>query len=308
MINESRQRENTAALMFRQLIRSAGIAIDALIRSNIYISLAAAAMLFETQIMLGMEPQFQPYVVLIFFATLIAYGRPWLGSLLSTENLNNDSDKSTARSRKSALSLMSVCAAGVALAAVQAKASVLAALVPVAAVTYFYSPPVSAQHLSFLRLRQVPFLKVFIVAFAWSSATIIPPAIQSGADFSSSDIWLMLAERFIFIFAITLPFDIRDMRADRSEGIKTIPMILGEKNSVILSVFLLTVFSVLSAYHFLSNDRNLVAAAMLVSGLTTSLIIAHGSLRYVRLYHRGILDGTMIIQALLVLLFNFLSR
>ena len=42
-----------------------------------------------------------------------------------------------------------------------------------------------------------------------------------------------------FLFAITLPFDIRDYDIDRSDGIKTIPHLIGKKGTVLLIAFLM---------------------------------------------------------------------
>lgn len=36
----------------------------------------------------------------------------------------------------------------------------------------------------------------------------------------------MLVERFFFVFAITIPFDIRDIEADKQAGLKTIPLLI----------------------------------------------------------------------------------
>ncbi|MBK6522328.1 MAG: hypothetical protein IPG08_08305 [Sphingobacteriaceae bacterium] len=47
--------------------------LRALINSNIYISLAAVVFTIETQIQLGMRPQWHPYLFLILFATLCEY-------------------------------------------------------------------------------------------------------------------------------------------------------------------------------------------------------------------------------------------
>jgi 4-hydroxybenzoate polyprenyltransferase len=59
------------------------------------------------------------------------------------------------------------------------------------------------------------------------------------ADISMRDITLMIAKRFLFIFALAIPFDIRDLFSDRQAGLKTIPVAWGEKNAYLFCQVLL---------------------------------------------------------------------
>ena len=46
------------------------------------------------------------------------------------------------------------------------------------------------------------------------------------------EITILIAERFLFIGALTIPFDIRDLFEDRQSGLKTVPVVWGEKKSI----------------------------------------------------------------------------
>jgi len=92
---------------------------------------------------------------------------------------------------------------------------------------------------SYKSLRHVPFLKIFLIAFCWTLATVTLPAIAQGHTLLVPSTWWLTIERFIFIFAITLPFDVRDIQEDEGSKLQTLPMLVGVRNALILSGILL---------------------------------------------------------------------
>src|SRR5690606_11789657 len=54
-------------------------------------------------------------------------------------------------------------------------------------------------------------------------------------------VWELMAWVFLFVVAITIPFDIRDIYQDRYYGLKTIPVLFGERKALALSTLLLVV-------------------------------------------------------------------
>ncbi|MBK8472274.1 MAG: hypothetical protein IPL33_08940 [Sphingobacteriales bacterium] len=56
-----------------------------------------------------------------------------------------------------------------------------------------------------------------MIAFVWTAATILLPVIHSEKTYHNLHLFAMAIERFLFVFAITIPFDIRDMIADRQD-------------------------------------------------------------------------------------------
>lgn len=78
-------------------------------------------------------------------------------------------------------------------------------------------------------LREWPYAKVFLIAMVWTLATaLLPLWALSEATFPVPEdpacMPLILGARFLFIVAITLPFDLRDMAEDLREGIRTLPI------------------------------------------------------------------------------------
>lgn len=83
-------------------------------------------------------------------------------------------------------------------------------------------------------IRHIAGLKLFIIALVWTTVTFVVPAVQSGISFDSY-FWVLTAQRFLIITAITIPFDVRDKAIDHPD-IRTLPMVAGSRNALIAGV------------------------------------------------------------------------
>lgn len=83
-----------------------------------------------------------------------------------------------------------------------------------------------------INIRKIPFLKVFYVGFVWG----LMNAWLSFDEFNYPIFWIT----FLFITALILPFDIRDMEKDRP-FVVTFPQVIGVRNTKILAYILLTI-------------------------------------------------------------------
>ncbi|MES2798428.1 MAG: hypothetical protein V4638_00300 [Bacteroidota bacterium] len=86
-------------------------------------------------------------------------------------------------------------------------------------------------------LRQIPFLKASTVAFVWSLILIAIPTLLFHPILPINEITLY----FIFFYALTIPFNIRDQQEDKKEA-KTLVHLIGERNAVIAGVTLMICF------------------------------------------------------------------
>jgi len=143
-------------------------------------------------------------------------------------------------------------------------------------------------------LRRIGWIKIFFVAFVWSFVTVFPVALQLKPALSLETAGLFL-ERFLFIFAITLPFDFRDIRIDMANGIKTFPVLLGENRTKALILATLIALSGIYLVHY---------QALLIPHLLPLLYIFMLKLylnRERNEYHYLMFwDGAIVLQGLLV--------
>ncbi len=149
------------------------------------------------------------------------------------------------------------------------------------------------------RLRDIHYLKIFLIAITWAWVTVVVPALTSTQSWT---IWLTLLtlERVIFIFAITLPFDIRDFQIDAHTGVKTIPGYIGMVGTKKLSIVCLVAALLLAALNLGQIYTWGTFTGFLISILLTGLIIWKADKVRHDYYFTGLVDGTMVLQFLLV--------
>jgi len=282
--------------------------LEFLIQSNIYISLAAVLLALSTRIQLGLSPQWQPYLFILFFATLLEYNLHRLVSILSNrECLNSEKHRWVKDHLMLFYGIVALSFAGFIAVLYLANRAVLMILSPVALVTLLYSVPFLGLKAHLFRIRQIPYLKIFLIALVWTYVTILLPAYLAGKENETATICWMMMERFLFIFAVALPFDIRDMDTDKISGLSTIPMLVGAHHAMVLSCLALLGSGAISMIHYYSSGYPFISVALMVSCLSTFLLLTNHRLKRWPYYYHGLLDGALLLQGILVLSFYFLS-
>ena len=98
-------------------------------------------------------------------------------------------------------------------------------------------------------LRKIPFAKIFIVSFIWAVSTMLLLVLENDILISENIIWQFIS-LFMFVFAITIPFDIRDVEYDL-QNLKTMPLFFGVKRAKHIAFFALLICGLISWHlHF----------------------------------------------------------
>lgn len=283
--------------------------INTFIFSNIFLSVGAVLLTVSAQVQLGMKPHFQPCLLLVFFATLFEYNRNQIVELLFNKE-KQDVEKRLwfGFYQKKLLFFAIISLVLVLIAFLTSKPQVILIFISLGVLTFFYSMPFSANKNAVFKLREIPYLKIFVIAFVWSALTIFLPVIQADGKILNIQIALLFSERFFFVFAITVPFDIRDMQADRDAGLKTIPLLINSEKALTLSYLFLFVSLIISVFHYKMQNNWFIIEAIFISILTTYLLLKIKHFRTLKRFYYQILDGTLLFQALLVLGFYYLSQ
>jgi len=270
------------------------------IASNLFISTIAVAMLFETQIQLGTEPKWQSYLLLIFFATLFEYNLHRYISVQTKKELLKPGRKEwTPENRRIMLAWVILSGTGFLVSAFQTETKYIILLLPIALTTLFYSILVFG---NYSRSKTKPYLKSLILALVWAATTTLVPALSTTNQLITTEIFILILQRFFFIFAIAVVFDIRDMEADRIVGINTIPLHYTRVKAITLAQQSLLVFFSLAFIHHYIRPNQGVLIALGISALISYLAISTKSLRKSGVFIDATLDRTILLQALLVLL------
>ncbi len=150
------------------------------------------------------------------------------------------------------------------------------------------------------RLRDLAYIKIFLIAIVWSWVTVILPALEFNA-FYSLPIALMALERAFFVFAITIPFDIRDLKVDEFSEVPTIPYKIGvakSKQLGLLCVFIFALFGFANFWIGFYTWKTILT--LLLSALTTAFMIQQSDPEKDDYFYSGLLDGSMLFQFLMV--------
>ena len=150
------------------------------------------------------------------------------------------------------------------------------------------------------RIRDWGWLKITVLALVWTTATAILPVLYWGRSVVAYPYEIVL--RLLFIFALCVLFDIRDMRKDLANNIATLPNKVGIDNSyglIRLSLLLFVIVSLIQYMRF--PDAARLAGALLTAIITEAVAIYLRRKPSDRAY-AALADGVMLVYAVIVII------
>ena len=273
--------------------------LDFLIFSNLFIACCAVAQGLVTYYLLKLPPDY--YVLaFVFFSTLLIYN---LSMLLSKPEQAQKSPFKRVRwiysHHRFVISITLIaafCIIPIALLYLSLQAKLLMSFVGIISIAY--NLPFLSINKKKIGLRNLPGIKLFLISFVWSVSCVLLPIVELennyGISVSLAETIILVAKRFLFICAITIPFDIRDLFQDKLYALKTIPVMLGEKKAWIFCQTLLGAYLVLLI--LFTKTINLEVIGLVLTILITGWLIFKSNFKKNEYYYFFFLDGTMILQ------------
>jgi 4-hydroxybenzoate polyprenyltransferase len=258
--------------------------------ANFVIGLCAALLCNQTFIVIGKEVSFL-LLTIVFFSTVALYNLHNVVGLAGSISEKHPRYQSV---RKFEIIIKLIILASIALVfslIFYLPPSVFLLMLIVAMPSLLYVIPLFAGK----RLRDISLIKILLLSCIWPFVTVMLPYSMSDAVFDTK-FYLLFIERALFVFSLAIAFDIRDIEFDKLLGVKTIPIMLGKENSFILSAFVLMCWAVL--LHFIYPI--LVALALNMLAVLTLYLIWGTMKTQKTIYYQLYLDGTMLLQALIV--------
>ncbi len=278
-------------------------ALSFIIHSNILIALAAIALTFASQVQLGMNPHLHPYLAAIFLATLFDYNlHRFLAVKNKPEIIDTDKFKWASENPFIFRTLIIFSFAGLVVSLFFVRIEILFLLIPLAFLSFLYSFPLPGKRKHKLLLLKITGMKTLLIAVVWSGVTVLIPVFFGEQSFHFQQVALLFAERFTFIFAIAIPFDIRDMKADALTSKSTIPIEFGENFALKISNLLMLISLCIASYHYVNSDMIFILPAYIFSIGITIFFINYKTLKSLPLYYHGILDGSIVLHAAMIFL------
>jgi 4-hydroxybenzoate polyprenyltransferase len=147
------------------------------------------------------------------------------------------------------------------------------------------------------RWRDYSLVKIFLISVVWSALTGLIPFVHTGYAEWTSGV-LLFIERALFIFAITIPFDIRDIYVDDTSGLRTLPQVIGVRRSKLLAILILGISAMLTFVLIAMEVYDLrLVIPYLICWCITALLIWKSQIEMDDHYYSGLLDGTMFLVA-----------
>lgn len=162
------------------------------------------------------------------------------------------------------------------------------------AVSYYSG--ISSSEINFKGARSVYLVKNMVLALAWSFAT-------APISLSEPDTVYLFANRFLYIMALSILIDIRDITPDKARNITTVPVKKGILKTKMMAVILLiTGMAFMYKYSLLQPQHTHLLGATAAGTLCT--ILALFSLRAKTNYNTYVLliDGNLLLHGVLFFL------
>jgi 4-hydroxybenzoate polyprenyltransferase len=263
-----------------------------MIRDNIFISICSIFFFLSGFLLVnGAYPE-PPIISLIFWSTLLIY---YINTNVNFNFLNADSYRAflppASKKAKIVILLSGITLAHVPFINIEA----ILFLSHLGLISTLYNVPEKTKNLIHLPFRTIPILKIFLIAYVWASISSFLPAIIEGNPILNSQTISVFLAHFLFIIAITLPFDIRDFRIDRKNNLITFPHLIGIKLTKLLAIGCLIGFT-LMIHQIIQNWH------IFLFSLITAVLILNSSARRKKYYFTYFIDGTIILYFITILL------
>ena len=168
-------------------------------------------------------------------------------------------------------------------------------LIHLGLISTLYNVPEKSKGIVHFPLRSIPVLKVFLIAYIWSSiSSFLPAIIENEQVFTSKNILIFIAH-LMFIISITLPFDIRDFENDNKENLITFPQVIGIWPTKLLAVLCIIIFSII-IHDFVRGWY------IPFFSLFTAILILSANSKRKDYYFTFYLDGTIILYFIVLIL------
>lgn len=170
-----------------------------------------------------------------------------------------------------------------------------------ALISFAYNLPLFRFEQKKFGLRNIPGIKFLLISLVWSLSCVLLPILELEKQqifITVADTILLIAAELVFIAAITIPFDIRDLFQDREDELKTIPVRFGEKKAYRFCFTLLSCY--LTLLYLFTGSFNADFIALAFSVVLAGWIIFKSNWKKNEYYYFLYLDGIMIIQYLFI--------
>lgn len=265
------------------------------IYSNAYLGVPILALTAESYLYTGSFLFQWNYLGFMFFSTLFVYPFHRLYGVYTTIPIEHTKiQKSVFRRPRLTQVFFGLGLIGSIYFAIQLPKAFIELLMPLALISLTYSLPILPTTNGWKRLRDIPGIKIYVIALVVVLTTSTIPLITQQVD--RTDIVYLGLQRLLFIIAITIPFDIRDINLDKKWNLKTIPLLLGTNRALDISTYLLYGSAALVLLQYFHTDLipfPVMTSSIIAIGFSSFLVQGYKNFKS-DLYNAILIEGTMV--------------
>lgn len=280
-------------------------AIRFLLYSNVFIGVCAVALIFTNQLTAGLPVAFNATSLFVFCATVFTYSALKFRGQINQQFQTAHRHWADRNRRLSQLVMWGAAAGAAALFFFMTGASrlITIALGLFTLLYGFIELPLPGGKRT---LRHYGLAKTFFVAIVWSITTVLIPLAASPHLFNTAHVPLLLfllVRRFLFVAALTMVFDIKDMPADQHAKLYTLPMAIGVQGTKRLALLFLGGLLLINTIQYYCVPHSALSnmVAINLSLLLSAVCIVPVNEQTGEDWYYLVLDGMMFTQFLLVL-------
>ncbi len=266
--------------------------LNFILSHSIFISLCAAALCFQTDVLLHITPGKYVYGF-VFFATLSSYNFYWLISKYSFTK--NKALPGFIKKNLSYTLLFLVAGAGM-LYCIYFIPFIFKYAVIAIMLTLLYSLPLWPFKFAALA-RKAGFLKTVLLAVTWAYVTIIIPAIPV-LHTETLPVAVLFTARFFFMLLLCIIFDMRDMAIDKIHALHSLATDTSHRNlqKIMGVVFILYIAAGFFVRNYFKDNAQITAFAF--TGLIVWIVYRLSLKKRGYFFYYFLVDGLMMVSAL----------
>jgi len=152
------------------------------------------------------------------------------------------------------------------------------------------------------RLRDIGVFKIFAISIVWGVLPSLGYIESEGLSVRSA---IILMEHFVFVFALTIPFDIRDSDLDEGAQVSNLANQIGLASSKSLIGILLVLSLSLAFTNFMLDSYSLELMLMHIIFYSVVFYLCNKSVDKNELYYAFFLDGQILLKGLLLVFVSY---
>ncbi len=261
---------------------------------SVFISICAAALCFQTHILLGVE--IRPLVyVLVFSSTLSGYNLYWL---ISKFHFSRHGFSPFLKRNISNILILLLGTVSTVYCLVQLPYLTIVFTAGVL-LTILYSLPLWPFRFA-KKLHKLGFLKTLLLAFTWTYITVMIPV--TGHNVSATSICSLFLARFFFMLMLCAIFDSRDIAIDKMNNLRSLATDVSRRDLQMIMIISFTLYMLAGFFLRYNNGSELQLWAFSLTGLLTFLIYRLSIIKRGYFFYYFLVDGLMLFSAVLTYL------